>query len=127
RIRRIRRHLALQIDKVARGFVELLLQLACLQAEQRGELAALHCGELHVPGDRPDRLHRGGYGQRVAAAVDDPAARRGNLDEARIARLTLALQELGFERLKIERAASEQREACGERCKHEPRPPDRET
>src|SRR4051812_8752544 len=126
RIPRIRRHLALQIDKVACRFVELLLQLANLDAEQRGELAALRGGELNVPRNRPDRLHRRGDRQRVAAAVDDPAARRRNLEEARIARVTLALQELGFERLEIERAPSEEREACGERRKHEPRSPDRE-
>jgi hypothetical protein len=125
-IGRVGRDLALEVHEVARALVEPFLQGARVEAEQRGELPVLRHGELDVARDRPDRLDRRRDGERVATAVDDPAARRRDLDEARGARVALALEELGLHGLQVQRSRGEQGERGRDRREHEPRAPDRE-
>src|SRR5205823_9080411 len=88
----IRRHLALEIDEIARCVSELLPKFIALQGEQGCELAPLGAGELRVGRDRPDRFHRGGHGERLAIAIQDAAARRRHFDEARVARVAFLLE-----------------------------------
>ena len=75
------RHLALQVDEVARRVGELLVDLL---RPRIASSAASFCfwpgAELDVARNRPDRLHRRRHRERVAVAIEDAAARRRHLD-----------------------------------------------
>ena len=107
--------LALEVDEVALGVGELALELARRHREQRGEPASLRRRRLDVLRDRPDRLHRRRDGERLAVAVEDPAAGRRHLEHAGVARLALLLQEIGLQRLQVDRRAGEHREGRQQR------------
>ena len=125
-LRDIGRHLALEVDEIARWVRELPRKFIACQAEQGCELAPLGARELRVGRDRPDRLYRGGHRERLAVAIKDAAARRRHFDEARVARVAFLLQEVGLQRLQVQRTRAKHRERCQQRRKHKARAPDRQ-
>src|SRR5690606_32695012 len=100
-----------QVDEVARDVADLALELARRHVEEGSELPSLPERELHVRRDRPDRLDGRRDGERLAVAIEDRAARGRDLEHARVAGLALVLQEIGPQRLQVDRAADEEREA----------------
>ena len=107
-----RRHLALDEGEGLFG-CDLGIQLAHPHVQQAGQLALLLA--THLPGitrNRPDGLHRRRYGQHVAVAVDDLAARGRNLDVAQVTGIALLLQEVVVDHLQIEAAADQCQEGA---------------
>ena len=109
---RLRRHLALDEDE---GLFrrDLAIQFAHAHIEQGRQLLLLRAAHGScVAGNRPDRLHRRRHCQHVAVAVDNLAARGGDLDVAAITRLTLFLQEVVVDHLQIETTPDQRRKSA---------------
>ena len=124
--RRLGRNLAPEVDEVLRIPGQLLLELARHHVEERGKPLPLRWRSFHVLGNRPNRLHRRRDREGVAVAVEDPAARGGHFEQARVARVALFLQESGFQRLQVDRARNEHAEGGEKREQHEACAPDRQ-
>jgi hypothetical protein len=116
-----------QIHEIARCIGELAPQLCCFHTEQRRELCLLARPEHgRVGWNRPDRLDRCRYRERFAVPVDDLAAGRRDFNDPRIARVALFLEEVGVDRLQVQRARGEHRECGNQHGEHHARAPHRQ-
>ncbi len=115
----LRRQLPLEIDELAPRVGQLFRELARLHLEQPRQALHLLRRDLDVGRARRHRFHGRGDRERLVVAVDDPAARGGELDHARVARFALLLQEVVVEPLQVERAAGERREPDEQQAKQQ--------
>ena len=95
-----RRHLLREEDEIV-AVLELLRERLRRRLERPRELRELLRRRVDLAGKRPDRLHRRRDRERLAGAIDDAAAMRGQLDFTAVARAALLLQERVVDPLQV--------------------------
>ncbi len=121
--RQIGGDLPAQIGEVALGGIDPSGQLARGHLEDLRQIVELLRRGVELLGDRRDRSRRRADGQRLAVAIEDPAAIGRHVDDAAVARRAFLLQELVGERLQIDGPAQHHHEPRTQHAEHDARAP----
>ncbi len=115
-----RPHVTHQVNELA---VEVagddLRQPLLVAVERFGETRDLVRGAHHLRRIGPHRVDRRARGERLAVAVVDAAANRGELRDAREASIALPLEESFVEQLQVDRARDQRNGDQHERAQHQ--------